>query len=156
MCVAMNGTILNPAISPKIKIWTAAIIINFIVKHHVLRTYQCRVFHENSKDYQYVCFPNDSRYKVIKNVSIKLVDDEIIKRWKTIPVAILFVNISLARVTSSTVMSSKLSVEIPRNGNIIYVTKYEWKGFRNSNIILKIPKINAVWIISVGVYCLLY
>ena len=70
MCVAMNGTILNPAISPKIKIWTAAIIINFIVKH-VLRTYQCRVLHENIKNYQNVCFPNDSRYKVIKNVSIK-------------------------------------------------------------------------------------
>ena len=69
-CVAMNGTILNPAISPKIKIWTAVIIINFIVKHHVLRTYQCRVLHENIKNYQYVCFPNDSRNKV-KNVSIE-------------------------------------------------------------------------------------
>ena len=63
----MNGAILNPAISPKIKIWTAAIIINFIVKH-VLRTYQCRVLYENIKNYQYVCFPND---KVIKNVSIE-------------------------------------------------------------------------------------
>ena len=82
----MNGTILNPAISPKIEIWTAAIIMNFIVKHHVLRTYQCRVLHENIKNYQYVCFLNDSRYKVIKNVSI--------------PVAILLVNISLATVTS--------------------------------------------------------
>ena len=71
MCIAMNGTILNPAISPKIKIWTAAIIINSIVKHRVLRTYQCRVLHENIKNYQYVCFPNDSRYKVIKNVSIE-------------------------------------------------------------------------------------
>ena len=71
MCVAMNGTILNPAISPKIKIRTAAIIINFIVKHLVLRTYQCRVLHENIKNYQYVCFPNDSHYKVFKNVSIK-------------------------------------------------------------------------------------
>ena len=71
MCVAMNGTILNPAISSKIKIWTAAIIINFIVKHHVWQTYQCRVLHENIKNYQYVCFQNDSRYKVIKNVSIK-------------------------------------------------------------------------------------
>ena len=71
MCVAMNGTILNPAISPKIKIWTATIIINFIVKHHVLQTYQCRVLHENIKNYEYVCFPNDSRYKVIKNVSIE-------------------------------------------------------------------------------------
>ena len=67
-CVAMNGTILNPAISPKIKIWMAAIIINFTVKHHALRTYQCRVLHENIKNYQYVCFPNVSRYKVIKNV----------------------------------------------------------------------------------------
>ena len=38
MCVAMNGTILNPAISPKIKIWTAAIIMNFNIKNHVLRT----------------------------------------------------------------------------------------------------------------------
>ena len=55
----MNLTILNPASSPKIKIWTAAIIINFIVKHHVLRTYQCRVdlLHENIENYQYVCFP---------------------------------------------------------------------------------------------------
>ena len=52
MCVAMNGTILNPTISPKIKIWTAAIIINFIVKHHVLRTYQSRVLHENIENYQ--------------------------------------------------------------------------------------------------------
>ena len=32
-CFAMNGTILYPAISPKIKIWMAAIIINFMVKH---------------------------------------------------------------------------------------------------------------------------
>ena len=61
----------NDTFVPKIKIWTAAIIINFIVKHHVLRTYQCRVLHENIKNYQYVCFPNDSRYKVIKNVSIE-------------------------------------------------------------------------------------
>ena len=68
--VVMNGTILNPAISPKVKIWTAAIMINFIVKH-VLQTYQCRVLHENIKNYQYVCFPNDSHYKVIKNVSIE-------------------------------------------------------------------------------------
>ena len=68
----MNGTILNPAISRKINIWTAAIIINFIVKHHVLRTYQCRVLHENIKNYQYICFLNDSRYKVIKNVSYQI------------------------------------------------------------------------------------
>ena len=81
MCVAMNATILNPAISPKIKIWTAAIIVNFIVKHHVLRTYQCRVRHENIKNYQYVCFPNDSRYKVIKMcLSNILIDNEIFKR----------------------------------------------------------------------------
>ena len=71
MCLAMNGTILNPAISPKIKIWTATIITNFIVKHHVLPTYQCRVLHENIKNYQYVCFRNDSRCKDIKNVSIE-------------------------------------------------------------------------------------
>ena len=67
----MNGTILNPAISPKIKIWTAAIIINFIVKRHVLQTYQCRVLRENIKNLQYVCFLNDGRCKVIKNVSIE-------------------------------------------------------------------------------------
>ena len=71
MCISMNETILNPAISPKIKIWTAAITINFIVKHHVLQTYQCIVQYENMKNYQYGCFPNDSRYKVIKNVSIE-------------------------------------------------------------------------------------
>ena len=67
----MNGAILNPAISPKIKIWTAAIIINVIVNHYVLRTYRCRVLHENITSYPYVCFQNDSRYKVIKNVSIE-------------------------------------------------------------------------------------
>ena len=72
-CVAMYGTILKPTISPKIKIWTAVIIINSIVKHRILQSYQCRVLHENIKNYQYVCFPNDSRYKVIKNVSIKYI-----------------------------------------------------------------------------------
>ena len=56
----MYGTILHPAISPKIKIGTAAIIINFIVKHHVLRTYQCTVLHENIKHYQNTCFPNET------------------------------------------------------------------------------------------------
>ena len=71
MCVAMNGTILNLAISPKIKIWTATVVINFIVKHHVLCTYQCKVLHENIKNYQYVCFPKDNLYKCIKNVSIE-------------------------------------------------------------------------------------
>ena len=55
----------------KTKIWMAAIIINFIIKHHGLLTYRCIVLHENIKNYQYVCFPNDSRYKVIKNVSIQ-------------------------------------------------------------------------------------
>ena len=70
-CITMYRTILNPAISPKIKIWTAAIIINFIVKHHVLWTYQCIVLHENIKNYQNACFPNDSRYKVLKNLSIE-------------------------------------------------------------------------------------
>ena len=40
-----------------------------------------------------------------------LIDDEIFKRLKTIPVAILFVNISLATVTSSTVTPSTLNVE---------------------------------------------
>ena len=49
-----------------------------------------------------------------------LIDDEIFKGWKTIPVTILFVNISLATTTSSTVTSSKLNVEIPRNGNMIH------------------------------------
>ena len=49
----------------------AAIIINFIVKHHVLRTYQCRVLHENIKNHQNACFPNDSHYKVIENVSVE-------------------------------------------------------------------------------------
>ena len=81
MLVAMNGTILNSTISPKIKIWMATIIISFIVKHHVLQTYQCSVLNENIKNYQYVCFPNDSRYKVIKMcLSNILIDDEILKR----------------------------------------------------------------------------
>ena len=115
----MNGTILNPAISPKIKLRTAAIITSFILKNHVFRTYQFRVLHENIKKYKYVCFPNDSRYKVIENVSI---DYEIFKRCKTIPVAILFVNISLATMTSSTVTSSKLNVGKFRE-MVIYATK---------------------------------
>ena len=67
MCIAIYGTILNPAISPK----TAAIVINFIVKHDVLRTYQCIELHENIKTYQNVCLPNDSPYKGFKNVSIE-------------------------------------------------------------------------------------
>ena len=33
----------------KTKIWMAAIIINFIIKHHGLLTYRCRVLHENIK-----------------------------------------------------------------------------------------------------------
>ena len=70
-CVAMCGNILHPAILPKIKICTVAIIINFIVKHHVLRIYQCIILHEDIKHYQNACFPNDSRYKVIKNLSTK-------------------------------------------------------------------------------------
>ena len=43
----------------------------------------------------------------------------------------LFVNISLATVTSLTVTSSKLNVENSAKwlDYIIYVTKYEWKGF---------------------------
>ena len=79
-CVTMCGTILHHAISPKIKIWTVAIIINVIVKHHVLRTYQCIVLHENIKNYQNACSPNGSRYKVIKYLSKMLIDDEIFKR----------------------------------------------------------------------------
>ena len=76
--VAMNGTILNPAISPKIKICTAAIIINFIVKPHVLRTYQCRDLHENIKNYQDVCFRMAKLLKMcLSNI---LIDDEILKR----------------------------------------------------------------------------
>ena len=72
----------------------ATIIINFIVKHHVFRTYQYRVLHENIENYHYVCFPNYSRYKVIKNVSIEYT-----------------YQISLETVMSQTVMSSKLNVE---------------------------------------------
>ena len=71
----MYGTILHPAIShpaisKKIKIWTAAIIINFIVKRHVLRTSQIIVWDENIENYQNACFPNDSHCKFIKNLSV--------------------------------------------------------------------------------------
>ena len=59
MCIAMYWTILNPAISAKIKIWTAAIIINLIVKHHVLGTFRCKVCHENMKN-NHVWIPNDN------------------------------------------------------------------------------------------------
>ena len=81
----MKGTILNPAISQKIKIRTAAIIINFIVKHHVLQTYQCRVLHENIKNYQCVCFPNNSCYKVIRDVSIEYTYQRNFKALKNDP-----------------------------------------------------------------------
>ena len=49
----MNGTILNPAISPKNQNVDGChyYIINFINKHHVLRTCQYRVLHENIKNY---------------------------------------------------------------------------------------------------------
>ena len=77
----MNGTILNPAISPKIKISTATAVINFIVKHHVLPTYQCRVFHENIKSYQYVFVSRMTvATKLLKMcLSNILIDDEIFK-----------------------------------------------------------------------------
>ena len=39
MCVAKYRTILNPAMSQRMKIGTAAILINSIVSHHVLRTF---------------------------------------------------------------------------------------------------------------------
>ena len=55
----------------KFKIWTATIIINFILKHHVLPTYQCIKLHENIKNNQNVCFLNDNHYKAIKNLSIE-------------------------------------------------------------------------------------
>ena len=76
----MNGTLLNPAISPKIKIWMAAIIINFIVKHHVLRTYQCRVIHENIKNTNMFVFGMTVATKLLKMcLSNILIDDEIFK-----------------------------------------------------------------------------
>ena len=54
-----------------------------------------------------------------------LIDDEIFTRTSpSFLVTILFGNISLATVTSSTVTSPKLNVE-----NIAYNKKYEWKGF---------------------------
>ena len=77
----MNGTILNPAISPIIKIWTAAIIINFILKHHVLRTYQCRVLHETLEITSMFVSPMTVATKLLKMcLSNILIDDEIFKR----------------------------------------------------------------------------
>ena len=75
-----NPRILNPAISPKIKIWTAAIIINFIVKHHVLQTKQCRVLHENIKNYQYVSRMTGTTKLLKMCLWNILVDNEIFKR----------------------------------------------------------------------------
>ena len=86
MCDAVNGTILNPAISPKIKIWTAAIIINFIVKHHVLRTYQRRVLHKTLKITSMFVSRMTVATKLLKMcLSNILIDDEIFKRWKNNP-----------------------------------------------------------------------
>ena len=96
----MNGTILNPAISPKIKIWTAAIIIN---AEFFMKTWKITIMFVSRMTVA---------TKLLKMcLSNILIDDEIFKRSKTIPVAILFVNISLATLTSSTVTSSKLNLE---------------------------------------------
>ena len=130
MCVAMNGTIFNPAISPKIKIWTAAIIINFILKQHILQTYQCRVLHENIKNYQYVCNRNDSRSKVIKNVSIQYT-----YQWwnfqalKNDPGSHPFCKhiSSNGDVINGDVIKTKCW---KFREMLIYVTKYEWKEFK--------------------------
>ena len=70
------------------------IIINFIVKHHVLQTFPCIVLYENMKNNQNICLANDSHYKVMKNLSIEyVIADEIIK-------SLFFVYISLATLTS--------------------------------------------------------
>ena len=93
-------------------------------KHHVLQTYQCIVLHENIKNYQNACFPDDSRYKVIKNCLSNMLIVE-----KRCPVAILFVNISLATVTSSMVTSSKLNVE--NSAKAWYVNKtYSYRSLK--------------------------
>ena len=85
-------------IPPKIKIWTAAIFLNFNVKRHCLRTSQCIVLHENFKNYQNACFSKNSRYKVKKNLSywIGLSTMQFLSVEKGCLVAILFVNIIIS------------------------------------------------------------
>ena len=80
-CIAMCETILNPAISPKVKIWTAPLFINVIVKHFNLRTYQYIALHENIKNNRNVCFRMTVATKLLKIcLSNMLIDDKIIKR----------------------------------------------------------------------------
>ena len=80
-CVAMNGTILNPAISPKIKIWTAAIIINFILKHHVCELINAEYFMKTLKITSMFVSRMTVATKLLKMcLSNILIDDEIFKR----------------------------------------------------------------------------
>ena len=91
-CVAMNGTILNLAISPKIKICELINAEYFMKTLKITSMFVSRM---------------TVATKLLKMcLSNLLIDDGIFKRWKRIPVAILFLNISLATVTSS-----KLNVE---------------------------------------------
>ena len=86
--------------------------INFIVKHHVLRTSQCIVLHENLKITRTLVSRITATIKLLKIcLSNRLIDDEIFSAEKRCPVAILSVNISLSTVTSSTVTPSKFNVE---------------------------------------------
>ena len=80
-CVAMNGTILNPAISTTIKIWTAAIIINFIVKHHVLQLINAEYFMKTLKiTCMFVSRMTVATKLLEMCLSNILIDDEIFKR----------------------------------------------------------------------------
>ena len=77
-CVAINGTILIPAISPKIKIWTAAIIINFIVKHHVCELINVEYFMKTIKITSMFVSQMTVATKLLKMcLSNILIDDEI-------------------------------------------------------------------------------
>ena len=100
--IAMNGTILNPAISPKIKIWTAAITINFIVKHQFCELINAEYFMKTLK----ITSMFVSRMTVATNLlkmclSNIFIDDEILSVEKRSRSPCLYVNISLATVTSS-------------------------------------------------------
>ena len=100
-CVAKYRIILNPTVSQKIKIWMAVIIINYIVSHYVLWTFQLQriLTNKNMINKQNFCLLNDSHQKFVYRIRSSMM--KIFSNEKGSPVAILFAYISLATVMSS-------------------------------------------------------
>ena len=79
-CVAMNGTILNPAISPKIKIWTAAIIKISSLNIMFCELINAEYFTKTLKITSMFVFRMTVTTKLLKMCLLNiLIDDEIFK-----------------------------------------------------------------------------